>query len=331
MTKSLSIKTKNEEYPVFIQRGIFNNLNTYVEKQRRIFVISDTTVSNLYLETLCKQFTSISSYIIDDGERSKSIDTLEKIIEAMKDFNLQRSDLLIALGGGVVGDVGGLAASLYMRGIEYIMIPTTTLSQIDSSVGGKVAINVSNVKNLMGQFYHPSAVYIDPDLLKTLDVDHFNAGLVEAVKMGLSSNKILFDLFLKDDLDLDLIIYEAIKTKAKIVEEDEFDKGIRNILNFGHTLAHPLEIKYHLIHGQAVFIGMLYEDLSESIEQDLLRIGKRLNLIVDLPLTDDLYDVIIMDKKVNKDFINLVSVHKVGEGMLVSRPLSYLEELIKNA
>lgn len=330
MNKSITVKSNLSNYDVIIEDGSLNNIKKYIDIKGKVFIICDKNVEEYYLKLVKNQFDSVFSYSINPGEDSKSLSVSEDIIREMQKVNIVRSDYIIALGGGVVGDLAGFIASIYMRGINYINIPTSTLSQIDSSVGGKVAVNFNNVKNFIGNFYNPKLVIIDPLTLKTLDKRHYNAGLVEAIKMGLTSSAELFNEFLKDDLNISEIIRKSVTVKKEIVEADQFDLGIRNILNFGHTLAHAFEMKYDLIHGEAVLYGMLYEDISSEIRENLLKIKERFKINYDIKLSDDLIDYILLDKKINNDEINLVKVDSVGEGMLVSYPVLDLKELLKN-
>lgn len=330
MPKTINIKIENTNYDVIIKENIINELNTYIDKNENVFIISDDNVANHYLDSVLKQFENSNYFIINSGESSKVMETVINIIAKLDEISADRKTLIIALGGGVVGDISGLVAMLYRRGLKYISIPTTTLSQVDSSVGGKVAVNYLNSKNLIGGFYHPSLVLIDINTLKTLDQRNFNAGLIEAVKMGLTSNKYLFDLILNKDVNenLEEIIFEAIKIKASIVKADQYDFGIRNILNFGHTLGHAIEMKYNIIHGEAVLIGMINSLISNYIKNDLLKIAKKFNINTNIKLSSELYDLIVKDKKINKQTINLVNVYEIGSGYLKSYPINFLKELL---
>ncbi len=330
MPKTINIKIENTNYDVIIKENIINELNTYIDKNENVFIISDDNVANHYLDSVLKQFENSNYFIINSGESSKVMETVINIIAKLDEISADRKTLIIALGGGVVGDISGLVAMLYRRGLKYISIPTTTLSQVDSSVGGKVAVNYLNSKNLIGGFYHPSLVLIDINTLKTLDQRNFNAGLIEAVKMGLTSNKYLFDLILNKDVNenLEEIIFEAIKIKASIVKADQCDFGIRNILNFGHTLGHAIEMKYNIIHGEAVLIGMINSLISNDIKNDLLKIAKKFNINTNIKLSSELYDLIVKDKKINKQTINLVNVYEIGSGYLKSYPINFLKELL---
>lgn len=328
MNKSITVQTKLSEYDVIIEEDAINNINKFINIENKVFIITDKNVEKHYLNKIKDQFDSVFSYTINPGEESKSLTTVEDIIVSMQKANIVRSDYIIALGGGVVGDLAGFIASIYMRGISYINIPTTTLSQIDSSVGGKVAVNFNEIKNFVGNFYNPKLVIIDPLTLLTLDERNYNAGLIEAVKMGITSSRDLFNEFLNESLNINEIIYKAVNVKKAIVEADQFDNGIRNILNFGHTLAHAFEMKYEIIHGEAVLYGMLYEDVSDEIKERLLTIRDRFKIDQEVKISLDLIDYMLLDKKINDDNINLIKVEKIGEGEVVTYPLTYLKELL---
>ena len=328
MNKSITVQTKLSEYDVIIEEDAINNINKFINIENKVFIITDKNVEKHYLNKIKDQFDSVFSYTINPGEESKSLTTVEDIIVSMQKANIVRSDYIIALGGGVVGDLAGFIASIYMRGISYINIPTTTLSQIDSSVGGKVAVNFNGIKNFVGNFYNPKLVIIDPLTLLTLDERNYNAGLIEAVKMGITSSRDLFNEFLNESLNINEIIYKAVNVKKAIVEADQFDNGIRNILNFGHTLAHAFEMKYEIIHGEAVLYGMLYEDVSDEIKERLLTIRDRFKIDQEVEISLDLIDYMLLDKKINDDNINLIKVEEIGEGEVVTYPLTYLKELL---
>ncbi len=330
MHKSITVKTKMSEYSIHIKNNIIKELNNFTNLNKRIFILSDSNVAPLYLNEIMSQIEICDHYIIEAGEASKNIDELNNLLCKMSDFDMQRSDTLITLGGGVVTDLGGLAASLYMRGINLINIPTSTLAQIDSSVGGKVAIDYAGIKNLVGAFYQPSLVLIDPLTLDSLANNHYYAGVIEGLKMGITSNKHLVSLINDNNIkdNIEEIIYESLLIKRDIVEADEFDNGLRNILNFGHTLAHALELHYDLIHGHAVLVGMLHSPISSEVKDCLLKFNEEINFKLDYKLSKDLYTYMKNDKKVNEDYINLVEVINVGEGKIKSYPLAYLKELL---
>ncbi|MEG0692382.1 MAG: 3-dehydroquinate synthase family protein, partial [Oscillospiraceae bacterium] len=232
-----------------------------------------------------------------------------------------RKDLVVALGGGVMGDLAGFVAASYMRGIEFCNIPTTTLSQIDSSIGGKVAINLNGVKNIIGAFYQPSVVIIDHDTLTTLPKRHYNNGLVEAIKAGLIYDKGLYGLFCADDeLDIDEIIYRSLLVKKVVVEQDETEQNLRQILNFGHTIGHGIESVYglgELLHGEAVAIGMLPMIEDETIKESLKKVYDRLSIKSEIDYDKEkVYDVMTRDKKSNGSSITIVKVKEIGKAKL---------------
>lgn len=330
MHKSITVNTKMNDYEIIIKENVLDELSKYIDTSTHVFIVSDTHVAPLYLKRIIKQFKNFTYHVIKAGEQSKNMDELNEILTHMYEVKLQRTDTLITLGGGVVGDLGGLAASLYMRGIDWINIPTSTLAQIDSSIGGKVAIDYLNTKNLVGAFYQPTYVLIDPLLLNTLNDQHFMAGIVEAIKIGLTSNTELYQLIRDFDIKRNIkeIIYLALMSKKLIVEADERDLGIRNILNLGHTLGHALELKYDLIHGEAIFIGLLHSEISNEIKSELLTINQKLKINVNYPITDDLFDLVAYDKKVSNDMINLVCVETVGKGYLKKFSLNHLREVV---
>ncbi len=221
----------------------------------QIFILSDDAVPKCHQQTVQQQFPDSYLHIVKHGEGAKSFAVLEDCLTQMLRQNFSRKDLVIALGGGVIGDLAGFVAATYMRGIDFINIPTTTLSQIDSSIGGKVAINLDGIKNCVGAFYQPKMVLIDPLVLNTLPKRHFYNGLVEAVKAGLIQDEELFTLFERDELDIEQIIYRSLLVKKYVVEQDETEQGLRKILNFGHTIGHAYESYYQLhdyYHGECV-------------------------------------------------------------------------------
>lgn len=332
MGKTINIKTKNFFYKIEFAKGAINNLFKYIDVSRHVFIITDHNVNKLYLDTVKNQFVSADTYTIKAGEISKSFEKLIDVLTYMQSLKLSRDVLILALGGGVVGDLAGLVASLYLRGVDYVSLPTTTLAQIDSSVGGKVAINLNGVKNVVGSFYQPQKVIIDPNVLKTLSLQEYNSGLVEAVKIGLLFDPDLFNIFLHKQINSNIkeIIIKSISAKSKIVEADEKDLACRKLLNFGHTLGHALETKYGMSHGQSVMLGMIYTVENKNIKASLIEIARKLDLYYEINLTDDLYQLMLFDKKISQDKIELAQVDKVGQGYLKKYNVSYLWELLND-
>jgi len=319
----IKVELGQRSYPVVIERGVLYRVGSYVDLNRKVMIITDAGVPNEYVEIIEQQCQNAEVHAFPKGEKSKNIVEYEKCLRHLLDCGFGRQDLIIALGGGVVGDLAGFVASSYMRGIAYVSIPTTTLSQIDSSIGGKVAIDLNGVKNCVGAFYQPQAVIIDPDTLSTLDIRHFYNGLVEALKMGIVANKELVALLEKDDVSANIeeIIYESLMVKKKIVEVDEFETEYRKILNFGHTIGHAVESSYELnklLHGEAVAIGMLRILDNKELEERLLAICQKWKLPTDVDYDKEVvYKYMLNDKKGKGEYVTIVQVNTIGEACLL--------------
>ena len=251
------------------------------------------------------------------GEGSKSLEGFAGLQKLMLENGFSRKDCVAAVGGGVVGDLSGFAASAYMRGIDFYNIPTTLLSQIDSSIGGKTAINFGGVKNIVGAFYQPKKVLIDPDLLKTLPQRQISNGLAEAVKMALTSDKELFELFETGEIDknLDEIIIRSLNIKKNVVEQDEKEAGLRKILNFGHTVGHGIESSegmQELYHGECVALGMI-PMCGEEIRPRVLEVLKTCGLYRVLDYDwEKITDAAFHDKKADGDTVSVTTVNEIG-------------------
>ncbi len=258
----------------------------------------------------------------------------------MLDNGFGRKDLLIGLGGGVVGDLTSFAAATYMRGVDYINIPTSTLAQIDSSIGGKGAINLGDVKNIVGAFHQPRAVFIDTDLLQTLDDRNFYNGLAEAVKAGLIGDAELFELFEQLPAEreqiqqeyIEQIIVKALAVKKSVVEQDEKENGLRQILNFGHTIGHAIESAGELagmLHGEAIGIGMLQVTEDAALRERLAAVLRKLNLPTshEYP-AEQLMEIISHDKKQSGNKINLILVKTPGKAEIVKMPLEAVKKYL---
>ena len=279
MNKSkILVPLDKKSYEVTIEAGILNKINEEllkigVKNNRKILIISNKEISDLYIEDFLKPLKEnnyqVQIFLIKAGELHKNVETLIEIYNFAFEFGLDRNSLIIALGGGIVGDITGLAAATWLRGIDYIQIPTTLLSMVDSSVGGKTAVNHPKGKNLIGAFHQPKAVFIDPETLNTLPKREFNAGMAEVIKYGVIKDKELFE-FLENEKNknklinlenecLIKIINSSIKTKSYIVSKDEQEHGLRAILNYGHSFGHVIEnlCGYgEFLHGEAISIGM---------------------------------------------------------------------------
>ena len=335
----LTVNLKENSYPIYIENGILNRAGEYIADLfhgQRIMIVSDDNVFPLYGKQLCDSLSGYEchSLVLPHGEPTKSFDTLPKVYSAMLDAKLTRSDLVIALGGGVIGDLTGFAASTYLRGIKCVQIPTSLLAQVDSSVGGKTAVDLPQGKNLVGAFFHPKMVLIDPDVLATLPQRHINNGLAEALKAGLIRDESLFELFETDDPmeHIEKILYKSLMMKKKVVEIDEREIGVRRILNFGHTIGHGIESYYHLhdvYHGEAVALGMMKMIKDETIRERLHPIYQRLNLKEDIDYDrQQVYDFITKDKKIDGGTLTIVLLRKIGEAYLKDIPTEKIKEYL---
>ena len=272
--ETVAVSLGEKSYSIYIEENIFARLGEYIGTADKWFVLTDENVDRLYGDRLTKILSGLpySKMVVPAGEMSKNFQTVEEVINAMVAARITRHSTLIAFGGGVVGDLAGFCASIYMRGIRYVQIPTTLLAQVDSSVGGKTGVDVRAGKNMAGTFYQPQAVIIDTALLKTLPKREFTAGLGEVIKYGIIYDyKLLafiedyFPRFYIPDFTLaNQLISRCCQIKAEVVAHDEKECGLRKILNFGHTFGHALEALTgyrRYLHGEAVLIGMYYETM----------------------------------------------------------------------
>ena len=326
----LDIIMKDKEYQVIIERGILNKASSVLgfdKKTSKILIVTDDGIPVQYVDTLKNNIINSNSnntvfvYTIKQGEESKSFINYSSILDYLIDNEFTRTDTVIALGGGVVGDLAGFVSATYMRGISFINIPTTLLSQVDSSIGGKTAIDKKGYKNLVGAFYPPEKVLIDPNVLATLDKRQFMAGLVEALKMGLTSDKDLYELIkTSNDIykDIDIVIEKALRVKKDVVEKDPHEKHLRKILNFGHTIGHAIESsgKFNLLHGECVGIGLLYmvpTDLEEEIKAVLIKYNLPTKSDIENTISkEDLFKYISLDKKRSNKDITIIEVKVPG-------------------
>ena len=313
-----NVTMKDHKYDVVIERNSLDKIESYLDLNRKVLIITDDGIPQEYINKVLSKCNNGYVYTIRQGEQSKNFANFENILNYLIEKKFIRTDCIVAIGGGVVGDLAGFCASVYMRGITFYNIPTTLLSQVDSSVGGKTAIDKCGIKNIVGAFYPPHKVIIDPNVLKTLDNRQLLSGLVEAIKMGATSDKQLFDLIKNsNDLqkDIDEIIIKAIKVKKEVVEIDPNEKGLRKILNFGHTVGHAIESSgkfNNYLHGECVGIGMLYFS-SKNVKDEILSVLNKYNLptIVDID-KDELLSFILLDKKRAIDYLSIIFVNEIG-------------------
>ncbi len=323
-------------YDILIERNIIRSCGSYINKitkAKKVVVITDTNVEKLYLDIVVKslsEYFEVFSYSFEAGEKSKTVCEVTKMIEFMAENSLSRNDLAVALGGGVTGDMAGFAASCYLRGIDFVQIPTTLLSQIDSSVGGKTGVDLPQGKNLCGAFHQPSLVLIDPDVLETLSKHFFNDGMGEAIKYGCIKSEKLFSRLENENAKefIEDLIFECVDIKRQVVENDEKEKGERALLNFGHTVGHSIEKLNNfegLSHGEAVAIGMVYvtraAEKSGMTERGTTERLVKLLQKYSLPVKTDfdleqLVPAMLNDKKQTGSGIKFITLEKIGKGVI---------------
>ena len=303
-----------ESYDILVERGLLSRAGQHLNLNRRVLVVTDTGVPAVYAETLAGQCRESVICTVEMGEESKSLDTFAHLLQTMLEHNFSRKDCVVAVGGGVVGDLSGFAASAYMRGIDFYNLPTTLLSQIDSSIGGKTAINFGGMKNIVGAFHQPKKVLIDPDLLRSLPQRQIANGLAEAIKMSLTSDAELFELFEKQDIEshLEEIILRSLNIKKDVVEQDEKEAGLRKILNFGHTIGHGIESTSELYHGECVALGML-PMCGEELRLRVAEVLKKCGLYRVFPYDwDKITEAAFHDKKADGDSVTVTMVKEPG-------------------
>jgi len=317
----LAVRTGGKPYDIILERGILQHAKDCISAVHP-FLISDDGVPEKWRKMLQDQFPDSPMHVIPQGEGSKRFEILQEVLADMLEHHLSRKDTVIALGGGVVGDLSGFASACYMRGIQYINIPTTMLSMVDSSIGGKTAIDFHGVKNCVGAFWQPSLVLIDPEVLSTLSPRLLHEGLAESVKMGLTHDRVLFELFESDDymMHMDEIIERSLRVKRGVVERDERESGERKLLNFGHTFGHAYESYHELnryLHGECVAMGMMTVIRDEALKQSLKAVLERLQL----PLcceydTEAIVRLVKNDKKADHGTVTIVQTDEPGHGYL---------------
>lgn len=341
---TLQVNLGARSYPIHIGCGLIDQAGKWIRERLgacSVAIVTDDNVAPLYLARLEASLDAAgvchASVVLPHGERTKCIDSLSQLYAFFSGNGITRRDAVIALGGGVIGDLTGLAAATWLRGVRFVQIPTTLLAQVDSSVGGKVAVDLPQGKNLVGAFWQPSLVLVDPDTLTTLTDEYWRDGLGEVVKYGCINDAELFMLLEKAAAggrggvmaEIDEILLRCIGAKAAVVEQDEHDTGLRMTLNFGHTLAHAVETVQHyegLRHGEAVAAGMAaITRLSESrgmtepgTADRLIALEKTLGLPTELPALpeDSLLSAMGMDKKTMGKQLTVVLLERVGKCFL---------------
>lgn len=347
--KKIRVKTSTP-YDVLIERGTVNKAGEYVAgvtKAKKVAVITDDIVDGLYADTVMnsleKNGFTCSKFVFKNGEGSKNISVLGNIYDFLCSQGITRNDILIALGGGVVGDITGFAAATYLRGIDFVQIPTTLLAQIDSSVGGKTAIDITGGKNLVGAFKQPSLVICDSNTLDTLSDEILADGMAEAIKYGMIRDYNLFEVIEKHDLNnikdvIDDVVYRCIDIKRAVVENDEFDRGERMILNFGHTIGHAIEGWHNYTdytHGKGVAAGMCCITNRFAGSETAKRLSNcvsayNLPVSADIPM-NELLPFCSKDKKCESDNINYIVCEEIGRAEIRKTTVSEFNKLMEDA
>lgn len=328
--KTININTSSKKYNIYVGKGALSECGRIVGEtgfKGKIMIVTDDIVSRLYLESVKKSLADIGyevySHVFKNGEQSKTLDTVIEIYGSMQRCGIKRADMLVALGGGVVGDITGFAAATYLRGIKYIQIPTTLLSQVDSSIGGKTGVDLPFGKNLVGAFYQPELVIIDINTLSSLPQLQISCGMAEVIKSAFIKDSSFADFIENSDDfygDVEEFVIRSVNIKKAVVEADEFEKYERMMLNFGHTFGHAIEkLKGFkgITHGQAVAVGMCMVVKDETIKQRLIKILQKYGLETktDLPV-NDIIEASHNDKKTVGNFVNLVTLRQIGEAQI---------------
>ena len=330
----LSVNAGQTGYDIIIEPGCLTRAGELLKLDRRVLIVTDNGVPEQYARQVAEACGKPLIMTVEQGEGSKSIETWQRLLSTMLENGFTRTDCVVAVGGGVVGDLAGFTASAFMRGVDFYNIPTTVLSQVDSSIGGKTAVNLGGIKNIVGAFWPPKRVLIDTDLLKTLPRRQISNGLAEAVKMSLTADAELFEIFENEDIDeaLPTVIERSLRIKKRVVEEDEKEQGIRKTLNFGHTVGHGIESfepLCGLYHGECVALGML-PMCSPEVRVRLLAVMEKLNLPTTCGLDmDEVYRAMTHDKKASGSEITIITVERVGEYTMRRVPLESLAERLK--
>ncbi len=329
----LHLNLGENSYDIIISRGCINRCGELLSLARKVLVVTDDGVPSQYARTVAEACEQAYIVTLPQGEKNKNFQSYITLCNALLNYGFTRTDCVVAVGGGVVGDMAGFAAATYMRGIDFYNIPTTLLSQVDSSVGGKTGIDVGETKNIVGAFKQPVRVLIDPDLLSTLSPRHISNGLAESVKMALTCDAALFELIESGVTyeNIEEIISKSIAIKKSVVEKDEKESSLRRVLNFGHTVGHAIESAcgLTLLHGECVALGML-SMCDNVVKERLVPVLKKLSLPTEYAFDkEQVITAVYHDKKMSGKYINIVYVPKVGSFELKKMPASQFEAILR--
>lgn len=332
--KIIKVPIQNKEYTIYIDKGILSKLSNYIDASKQTVIITDDFIPKVYLNTILKHLVNALVIEIPAKEKSKSFEQAYEIINTLTLNNFSRNAQVIALGGGVVGDLSGFVASIYKRGIDFIQIPTTLLAQVDSSIGGKVAVNSPLAKNIIGSFYQPKLVIIDPLTLDTLSSRELSNGMGEVIKYCIITNNGLINDVLDDSMyeNIEDIVYKSLLIKLEFVLNDVFDNSVRQILNFGHTIGHAIETysNFDVLHGEAVAIGMLKMSKEYDYYDTLLKTIIKHNLPTDFSYDKkEILKIIKKDKKVKSDkYMNIILAESMGNALVTEIEIEEIKKYL---
>lgn len=330
----IPVSCKTGSYDIVLEQGALLRVGELLKLDRRVLIVTDDGVPAQYAKSVAEHCKYPVIVTLPQGEATKCFDSYKLLLSKMVGEGFTRTDCVVCVGGGVIGDLAGFVASSFMRGVDFYNIPTTLLSQVDSSIGGKVAIDFEGYKNIVGAFYQPKRVIIDSSVLSTLPKRQIANGLAEAVKMSLTSDEKLFELFETADIDknIDKIIEASLRIKKSVVEEDEKESGLRKILNFGHTVAHGIESDSQMkewYHGECVAVGML-PMCSSDVRKRLIKVLKKIGLPTKIECSANrVIEAMSHDKKMSGDLITIVTVEKVGQYKMEEIPFLGLANKMK--
>lgn len=310
----IPVELGKDRYEIVVERGALSRTGEIFRLDRKALIVTDEGVPSQYADAVAKRCRDYVKVTVEAGEESKNLENFKMLCQVMLENDFTRKDCVIAVGGGVIGDLAGFAASCYMRGIDFYNVPTTLLSQVDSSVGGKTAVDLCGIKNIIGSFCQPKAVLIDPDVLDTLSDRQFACGMAEAIKMAMTCDSELFQLIEECDAknEIEDIIAGALRIKAEVVAADEKEDNLRRVLNFGHTLGHGIESVTDLYHGECVALGMI-PMTAPHLRARLTALLKKEGLPVKCNApAEEVAEKAMHDKKAQAGGIMTVRVNKIG-------------------
>ena len=330
---TLRMELGDRSYDIVVERGCLQKAGQLLDLARKVCIITDEGVPAQYAKTLAAQCKDPVIVTVDAGEETKTMDTVTKICRVLLERGFSRKDCVAAVGGGMVGDLAGFAAAAFMRGIDFYNLPTTLLSQVDSSIGGKTGVNLDGVKNIVGAFWQPKGVLIDPDTLSTLSSRLYAEGMAEAVKMALTSDAALFEKLEQGHLPVEQVLEGALAIKKSVVEQDERESGLRKLLNFGHTIGHGVEsaARGSLYHGECVALGMV-PMCGREVRARLIPLLERLGLPTACDLDKEaIWQAMQHDKKSSSSGFSAVFVEKPGQGFVKQVSFAEMKAILEGA